>query len=81
MDRATNSHEEHPCHCDDTHITTRALRFELRERLLSIGDDYWIENGQGQRSYKVDGKALRFRDTDESTRLTSPRSDGRIRVG
>lgn len=39
------------------------LRFQLRERLLSVGDDYWIENDHGERAYKVDGKALRFRDT------------------
>jgi uncharacterized protein YxjI len=40
-----------------------ALRFQLRERLLSVGDDYWIENSEGQRAFKVDGKALRIRDT------------------
>ena len=45
------------------HHDEAALRFQLRERLLSIGDDYWIENGQGQRAYKVDGKAFRLRDT------------------
>jgi uncharacterized protein YxjI len=45
------------------HHDEAALRFQLRERLLSIGDDYWIEDGQGHRAYKVDGKALRFRDT------------------
>lgn len=45
------------------HHEEAALRFQLRERLLSIGDDYWIENGHGQRTYRVDGKALRFRDT------------------
>jgi uncharacterized protein YxjI len=45
------------------HRDESVLRFQLRERLLSIGDDYWIENGDGQRSYKVDGKALRLRDT------------------
>jgi len=33
------------------------------EKLVSIGDDFWIENGQGQRVFKVDGKALRLRDT------------------
>ncbi len=31
--------------------------------MVSIGDDFWIENGQGQRVFKVDGKALRVRDT------------------
>jgi uncharacterized protein YxjI len=30
---------------------------------MSIGDDYWIENDDGERVFKVDGKALRFRDT------------------
>jgi uncharacterized protein YxjI len=38
-------------------------RFQMREKLLSIGDDYWIEDEQGERAYKVDGKALRVRDT------------------
>lgn len=45
-------------HRDDSSIT-----FQLQERLISIGDDYWIENAAGQRMYKVDGKALRLRDT------------------
>jgi len=35
----------------------------MREKLLSIGDDFWIENDQGARAYKVDGKALRLRQT------------------
>jgi uncharacterized protein YxjI len=38
-------------------------RFLMREKLLSIGDDYWIENGAGDRAYRVDGKAVRFRQT------------------
>ena len=38
-------------------------RFQMREQLLTIGDDYWIENEQGERAYKVDGKALRLRET------------------
>jgi uncharacterized protein YxjI len=38
-------------------------RYQMREKLVSIGDDFWIENEQGQRVYKVDGKALRVRDT------------------
>ena len=38
-------------------------RFQMREKLLSIGDDYWIENGEGERAYKVNGKALRVRQT------------------
>ena len=30
---------------------------------MSIGDDYWIENESGERAFKVDGKAVRIRDT------------------
>lgn len=38
-------------------------RYQMREKLASIGDDFWIETGRGQRAYKVDGKALRVRNT------------------
>jgi uncharacterized protein YxjI len=38
-------------------------RYQLREKLVSIGDDYWIENEHGQRAFKVNGKALRIRQT------------------
>lgn len=37
--------------------------FRMREKLISIGDDYWIEDDAGHRAFKVDGKALRLRDT------------------
>jgi uncharacterized protein YxjI len=35
----------------------------MREKLLSIGDDFWIEDELGARTYKVNGKALRMRQT------------------
>jgi uncharacterized protein YxjI len=38
-------------------------RFLMREKLLAIGDDFWIENEQGERAYKVNGKAFRVRQT------------------
>ncbi len=38
-------------------------RYQMREKLVSIGDDSWIENDRGEKVYKVDGKALRLRDT------------------
>jgi uncharacterized protein YxjI len=38
-------------------------RYQMRQKMVSIGDDFWIENAQGQRVYKVDGKALRVRQT------------------
>jgi uncharacterized protein YxjI len=37
--------------------------YMLREKMFSIGDDFWIENGAGEKAYKVDGKALRIRET------------------
>ena len=37
--------------------------FQMREKLASIGDDFWIENNRGEKVYKVDGKALRVRQT------------------
>src|SRR4029453_5528773 len=40
-----------------------AEHYQMRQRLISIGDDYWIENDRGERKYKVDGKALRVRQT------------------
>lgn len=38
-------------------------RYQMREKMVSFGDDYWIENEHGQKAFKVDGKALRVRDT------------------
>jgi uncharacterized protein YxjI len=35
----------------------------MRQRMFSIGDDYWIQTASGQRAFKVDGKALRVRKT------------------
>ena len=37
--------------------------YRMHEKLVSIGDDYWIENEEGKREFYVDGKALRLRDT------------------
>lgn len=38
-------------------------RYKMHEKLVTIGDDYWIENETGEREFYVDGKALRLRDT------------------
>lgn len=40
-----------------------AIQFQLQEKLVSLGDDYWIETSTGERAYKIDGKALRVRQT------------------
>jgi uncharacterized protein YxjI len=42
---------------------TAGSRYQMRQRLLSIGDDYWIEHEDGSRAFRVDGKALRIRKT------------------
>ncbi len=38
-------------------------RYQMRQKMISIGDDFWIENDRGQKVYKVDGKAVRVRQT------------------
>ncbi len=38
-------------------------RYRMRERAFAIGDDFWVEDEQGDRAFKVDGKALRIRKT------------------
>jgi uncharacterized protein YxjI len=35
----------------------------MRQKMISIGDDYWIEDSDGHRAFRVNGKAVRFRDT------------------
>ncbi|MCS6846032.1 MAG: LURP-one-related family protein [Caldilineales bacterium] len=40
-----------------------ATRYKMREKLVSFGDDFWIEDEHGRRAFKVDGKMLRVRDT------------------
>lgn len=42
---------------------SQATRYQMRQKMVSIGDDFWIENEQGKRVFKVDGKAIRVRDT------------------
>lgn len=38
-------------------------RYQMRQKLVSIGGDFWIENERGEKVFKVDGKALRVRRT------------------
>jgi len=35
----------------------------MREKIFAIGDDFWIETEDGERAFKVNGKALRIRRT------------------
>ncbi len=39
--------------------------YKIRQRLISIGDDFYVENAAGRRVFFVDGKVLRLRKTFE----------------
>ncbi len=49
-------------------------RFQLKEKLWSIGDDSWILDEHGERIFKVNGKALRIR----RTLVIEPRDGGEL---
>jgi uncharacterized protein YxjI len=40
-----------------------AARYRMRQKLVSFGDDFWIENENGDRVFRVDGKVMRVRKT------------------
>lgn len=48
-------------------------RFIMRQRLVAIGDDYWIEDDNGARVIKVNGKVALVRDTWELEDLDGSR--------
>ncbi|MFC9975087.1 LURP-one-related/scramblase family protein [Spirillospora sp. NPDC127200] len=41
------------------------MRFKVRERIVGIGNDSWIEDESGERAFLVDGKVLGVRQTFE----------------
>ena len=52
-----------PAEASPTSTAAVGTRFKMRQRMVAIGDDFWIENDRGQKVFKVDGKALRIRGT------------------
>jgi len=38
-------------------------RYQMKQKLVSIGQDSYIEDSTGKRAFHVDGKAMRVRDT------------------
>jgi len=40
-----------------------ATRYQMRQKLFAVGQDFLIEDEQGRKVFKVDGKVLRVRDT------------------
>src|SRR3954453_14012328 len=53
------------------------VQYQMREKVFSIGDDFWIETPGGERVFKVNGKALRLRDTLE---LESPSAQTLLKI-
>jgi uncharacterized protein YxjI len=41
------------------------MRYAVKEKLFSIGDDFWITDQEGDKAFLVDGKVLRLRQTLE----------------
>ena len=56
MLRRGGRHEETPPPAGPHH-------YQMRERLISVGGDYNVEDEAGQRAFHIDGKALRVRHT------------------
>jgi uncharacterized protein YxjI len=52
-------------HRDEGQVAAPPSAYQMHQQMFAIGDDFWIENGAGQRAFKVDGKALRIRKTLE----------------
>jgi uncharacterized protein YxjI len=44
-------------------VAPTGTRYRMVEKLVSVGDDFFIQNDLGQRAFHIDGKALRLRDT------------------
>ena len=38
-------------------------RYQMREKIFAIGDDFWIDTDDERHAFKVNGKALRIRST------------------
>jgi uncharacterized protein YxjI len=58
-DRREERHDEHAVFGRGGSAT----RYQMRQRLVSIGDDFDITNDRGERAFHIDGKALRVRQT------------------
>jgi uncharacterized protein YxjI len=59
------------------HKDLGGTRYQMREKIFAIGDDFWIETDEGRRAYKVNGKALRIRSTFV---IESPSGDELLKI-
>ncbi len=44
-------------------VTAGWTTYQLRRQLLAIGEDFWVQNAQGENVYKLDGKVLTLTQT------------------
>ena len=51
--------------------------FLIRKQVIALGDDFWVEDDDGQRVFHVDGKVMRLRDTFV---IETPDGDELVRV-
>jgi uncharacterized protein YxjI len=59
------------------HHEMAGTHYRMRERLLSIGDDFWIDTDDDRHAFRVNGKALRIRSTFI---LETPSGDEVVRI-
>jgi uncharacterized protein YxjI len=45
------------------HDEPDGTRYRMREKLFSVGDDFWIDTDDDRHAFKVNGKAMRIRKT------------------
>ncbi len=51
--------------------------FLIRKQLIALGDDFWVEDEDGNRVFHIDGKVLRPRDTYV---LETPEGDELLKI-
>ncbi len=51
--------------------------FLIRKQLIALGDDFWVEDEDGNRVFHIDGKVMRLRDTFV---LETPEGDELLKI-
>jgi uncharacterized protein YxjI len=59
------------------HDEPDGTRYRMREKLFAIGDDFWIDTDDDRHAFKVNGKAMRIRNTFI---LENPSGDELIKI-
>src|SRR4051794_8981339 len=59
------------------HHDLGGTRYQMREKVFAIGDDFWIDTDDDRHAFKVNGKALRLRSTFV---LETPSGDELVKI-